>query len=171
MKITPKRTILFVGLSILAALVALVGVNLERKDKYSSLEAWKTHNGKRPGFRLLDAVDQGGYYICVYDTGRSEVAICWHRHTKDSTLGAQQSSHETHTIRVDDSGGVDLMTKQMPSVSLYRKQEFSVGFLLAYTHAENDGTVYPIRTNYNGPITVRLSSTKPVYEKTLLLNP
>lgn len=63
------------------------------------------------------------------------------------------------------------MTKQMPSVSLYRKQEFSVGFLLAYTHAENDGTVYPIRTNYNGPITVRLSSTKPVYEKTLLLNP
>ena len=131
-------------------------------DPVSSLQQW-VERTQRPGFVLLDKVDLEDYYICVYDTGSLEVALCYQwKHAQDepdTSLHIQDADDRT----LQDRSRWDTLTQLNETGPVDG-------------HAYVKGMVTPIPQDYRGPIRVVFQDNhhspedvpaRSVYEKTL----
>jgi hypothetical protein len=131
-------------------------------DPVTSLDRW-VERTQRPGFVLLDKVDLEDYYICVYDTGSREVALCYRWKS------------------AQDEPDTSLLVKDADNRSLQDSSRWNTQTQLNETgpiagNAYVQGMVTPIPQGYRGPIRVVFRDNhgspdnvpaRNVYEKTL----
>jgi hypothetical protein len=164
------RSILL-GLAVLGLLAGGIYLYAENPDSasgasdptpVSSLDQW-IERTQRPGFVLLDKVELEDYYICVYDTGSFEVALCYQwkhaRDEPDTSLHIQDAEHRT------------LQDKSRWNTPTRLNEEGPRA-----KHAYVKGMVMPIPQGHRGPIRVVFRDNhrapddvpgRSVYEKTL----
>lgn len=128
-------------------------------NRVSSIGEWEERT-QLPGFTLLDRADLPGYYVCVYDTGLGEIALCYNQ---------KQPEHaDSHSFRVDDHRGQNLQDparwNKVSNLNTHGK-----GYFIA-------GMVVPVRPDYRGTIQIEFgadsgSGFEPVYTKHLPYNP
>jgi len=131
-------------------------------DPVSSLDQW-VERTQRPGFVLLDKVDLEDYYICVYDTGSLEVALCYQwKHAQDEP---------DTSLHIQDAGNRNLQDSSRWNT---RTQLNETGPIAKNAYVK--GMVTPISKGYRGPIRVVFRDNhhapdevpaRSVYEKTL----
>lgn len=151
-------TVLFVG--VLGTAGALLhgasGSDLGRSH-IGSLAQW-IELTQRPGFTLLDAGEHPDYYVSVYDTGRSEVALCYrwrHAGTGPSTLSFgvrdvdgrilhDRARAGDGTLLNEDGAGNDVYVDAfvIPIPDAYRGE-------IRLELKDNGGTPYPERLLYS----------------------
>ena len=128
----------------------------------SSLDQW-VERTQRPGFVLLDQVDLQDYYICVYDTGSLEVALCYHwKHAQDEP---------DTSLRIQDAGNQTLQDSRRWNTQTQLNETGPIA-----ENAYVKGMVTPLPQGYRGPIRVVFKDNhhapdeapaRSVYEKTL----
>lgn len=130
-------------------------------DRISNLDQW-VQLTQRPDFQLLDSTDLPDYYVCVYDTGSSEVAVCYRwKHP--------QGGPDSRSFVVRDSDGQNLQDASRWNTTTELNP---VGSIAAHQYI--DGMVVPINESYRGEIQVELMDnsgaelpTRSVYVNTL----
>lgn len=109
-------------------------------EPVSTLEQW-IERTRRPGFVLLDEVELEEYFICVYDTGSHEVALCY---------SWKRSEDEPDTsLSVQDADNRDLQDSSRWSSHTQLNEEGMVA-----EHAYVKGMVIPVQADYRGPIRI-----------------
>ena len=127
-------------------------------NRVSSIEEWEKRT-RLSGFTLLDRADLPGYYVCVYDTGLGEIALCYNQKRPEDA--------DSHSFGVYDTRGKNLRD---PARRDKRSDLNSHG--KAYFIA---GMVVPVRPDYRGMIQIEFeadsgSGFESVYTKRLLYN-
>jgi hypothetical protein len=168
----PKSTkAILLGLGVLGLLVGGIFLYAESRggasgartaDPVASLDQW-VERTKRPGFVLLDKVDLEDYYLCVYDTGSIEVALCYQwKHSGDEP--------DTSSL-IQDGDGRSLQDSSRWNTQTQLNEAGPIA-----GNAYVKGMVTPLPQGYRGPIRVVFSDNhhapdeapaRKVYEKTL----
>ena len=147
---------MFVAALLVGAGALSIDVLTGGPGRASDLSEWERQSF-RPGFRLLDSADASGYYICVFDTGRDEIAFCYQWH------GSSEAEPRSHTLGVHGpTGDLHDLDRENPTDLSWTRN-----YVIA-SWAGSDGIVYPIKRGYRGKIRIRFRSTedgevRPVY--------
>lgn len=115
-----------------------------RTESALTLTQW-VESATRPGFSLLDQVELRDYYICVFDTGKSEIALFYRwRNVEEKP--------DTHSLGIIDAAGRNLQDKKRwNQVADY--QHTSGGKFI-------DGMVIPIVESHDGNIHIEFKASR-----------